>query len=118
MRRNHLSICRPTKPPAGFLTEAQLKAYLGDPPPGYEWHHIIEQNGQWRPDLTSPEGIQTWIQNTENMVMVPVIKHYCINGIMSRKRGDFTVRSALKFHEPAFQWDVGLGLLKFCGVIR
>jgi hypothetical protein len=51
--------------------------------------------------------------------MVPVIKHYCINGIMSRKReGNLTVRSALKFHEPAFQWDVGVGLLKFCGVIR
>src|SRR5215472_13247518 len=82
------------KPPAGFYSEAELKRYLGDPPPGYEWHHIIEQNGQFRPDLTSPEGIRTWIQNTANMVMVPVIKHYCINGIMSRKpNGTLTVRT-------------------------
>jgi hypothetical protein len=105
--------------PAGFDAEAELRKYLGYPTPGYEWHHIIEQNGQFRPDLTSPEGIRTWIQNTANMVMTPVIKHYCINGIMSRNRGGkLTVRGALKFHEPAFQWDVGLGLLKFCGIIQ
>jgi hypothetical protein len=109
------------KPPAGFLTEAQLKAYLGDPPPGYEWHHIIEQNGQWRPDLTSPDGIQNWIQNTDNMVMVPVIKHYCINGIMSRSAGkgsSLRVRDVLKIHNPPFQREVGLGLLNFCGAIQ
>ena len=72
------------KPPRGFYTEAALKAYLGPPPPGYEWHHLIEQNGQFRPDLTSIEGIYMWIQNTDNMVLVPVIKHYCISVLLSR----------------------------------
>jgi hypothetical protein len=53
-----LSALQTTKPPQGFDSEAALRAYLGDPPPGYEWHHIIEQNGQFRPDLTSSEGIR------------------------------------------------------------
>jgi hypothetical protein len=109
------------KPPAGFLTEAQLKAYLGDPPPGYEWHHIIEQNGQFRPDLTSPEGIQEWIQNTDNMVAVPVIKHYCVSGIMSstpEKGSGVRVRDVLKIHNPTFQRLVGLGFLRMCGAIQ
>jgi hypothetical protein len=75
-------------PPAGFATQAQLLSYLGPPPPGYEWHHIIEQNGQFRPDLTSPEGIATWIQNTDNMVLVSVIKHYCVSGLMSTTYDD------------------------------
>lgn len=43
------------KPPRGFETEAAVKAYLGPAPPGYDWHHIIEQS-QVRPDLTSLEG--------------------------------------------------------------
>jgi hypothetical protein len=47
------------KPPMGFFTEQELRAYLGPPRPGYEWHHLIEQNGQFRPDLTMPDGIRT-----------------------------------------------------------
>jgi hypothetical protein len=41
-----------TKPARGFDSEAELRAYLGPAPPGYEWHHLIEQTGQFRPDLT------------------------------------------------------------------
>lgn len=52
-----LSELQTDKPPAGFSDADQLKAYLGAALPGYEWHHIIEQTGQFRPDLTSPEGI-------------------------------------------------------------
>jgi hypothetical protein len=109
------------KPPRGFDTEAQLKAYLDDPPPGYEWHHVIEQNGQFRPDLISPEGVRTWIQNTNNMVMVPVIKHFCVSGIMSQKLAvgsDLRVRDAVKFHNPVSQRKVGLDLLRSCGAIQ
>ncbi|MBV8779367.1 MAG: hypothetical protein JO258_19400 [Alphaproteobacteria bacterium] len=109
-----------SKPPAGFDTEAALLRYLGNSPPGYEWHHIIEQKAQIRPDLTSAQGVLTWIQNTANMVMVPVIKHYCVSGIMSSKpkKGDLTVRFALKFHQPLFQRAAGLEFLKICRVIQ
>jgi hypothetical protein len=107
------------KPPRGFDTEAQLRAYLGDPLPGYEWHHIIEQNGQYRPDLTSSEGVRTWIQHTDNMVQVPVIKHYCVSGLMSAKvPPGMRLRDWVKPHEPAFQREMGLMLLHNCGAIR
>jgi hypothetical protein len=109
------------KPPAGFDTAAQLKTYLGDPPPGYEWHHIIEQNGQTQPDLTSPEGIQTWIQNTDNVVMVPVIKHYCINSFMSSAippGSGIILRNTVRDMEPEEQRKMGIILLMLCRVTR
>jgi hypothetical protein len=96
-----------------------LLNYLGPPRPGYEWHHLIEQNGQYRPDLTSSEGIRAWIQNTGNMVQVPVIKHYCISGIMSGAVAPrLRLRSIVKAHSPQAQRSLGIDLLKQCGVIR
>lgn len=109
------------KPPRGFDTAAQLRAYLGDPPPGYEWHHIIEQNGQTRDDLTSPEGIRNWIQNTDNVVMIPVIKHYCINGFMSSivpPDSGIILRKTVRGMEPKEQYRMGIILLMLCRVIK
>jgi hypothetical protein len=109
------------KPPRGFDTANQLRAYLGDPPPGYEWHHIIEQNGQTREDLNTPEGIRTWIQNTENMVMIPVIKHYCINGFMSQTappKSGIVLRNTVRSMEPKDQRQMGIILLMLCRVIK
>jgi hypothetical protein len=114
-----LSELQTDKPPAGFDRESQLRTYLGDPPPGYEWHHIIEQTGQTRDDLTSPEGIRTWIQNTDNVVMIPVIKHYCINGFMSSARppgSGIILRNTVKGMEPNEQRRVGIILLLLCGL--
>jgi len=111
-----LNELRTTKPPMGFATEADLRAYLGPAPPGYEWHHLIEQKGQFRPDLTSPEGIRTWIQHTDNMVPVPVIKHYCISGIMSRTREGIRFRDVVKAHSPQAQRAFGRALLSVCKV--
>jgi hypothetical protein len=108
-----------SKPPRGFDSERDLLNYLGPPRPGYEWHHLIEQTGQYRPDLTSSEGIRTWIQNTGNMVQVPVIKHYCISGIMSGAVAPgLRLRSIVKAHSPRAQRSLGIDLLKQCGVIR
>ena len=108
-----------TKPAMGFDTETELRAYLGPAPPGYEWHHLIEQTGQFRPDLTSPQGVRTWIQNTGNMVLVPVIKHYCISGLMSTRMGPgVRMRDFVKAHAPAFQREIGIGLLQTCKVIQ
>jgi hypothetical protein len=107
------------KPPRGFDTEAELRAYLGKPPPGYEWHHLIEQSRQYRPDLTNPEGIRTWIQNTDNMVRVPVIKHYCISGLMSEVAMPGTrFRDMVRAHDPQTQRDIGVSLLRMCGVVQ
>jgi hypothetical protein len=106
------------KPPRGFDTEAELRAYLGEPPPGYEWHHIIEQNGQFRPDLTSPEGIRIWIQNTDNMVRVPVIKHYCVTGLMSSSNRGVRIRDLIRAHAPIAQRAVGMEFLKECKAVR
>ena len=105
-----------TKPARGFDSEAELRTYLGPAPSGYEWHHLIEQTGQFRPDLTSPAGIRNWIQHTDNMVLVPVIKHYCISGLMSSGFGGSRFRNIVKAHSPEDQREVGFGLLKACGV--
>ncbi len=105
-----------TKPPMGFNTEAELRAYLGPAPPGYEWHHLIEQNGQSRPDLTSPDGVRNWIQHTDNMVLAPIVKHYCISGIMNTKLGNVRFRDFVKAHSPPAQRAVGIMLLNRCGV--
>jgi hypothetical protein len=116
-----LADLQPDKPPVGFDKESQLKAYLGDPPPGYEWHHIIEQNGQTRPDLTSPDGVQTWIQNTDNVVMIPVIKHYCINGYMSRVTppgSGIRLWDTVRTFDAPHQRMIGLILLNLCRVTQ
>jgi len=102
----------------GFDNESGLRAYLGPSPPGYEWHHIIKQNGQFRPDLTSRDGIRTWIQNTDNMVAVPVIKHYCISGLMSEAVSGIQLRAIVKAHSPQAQQNIGIQFLRQCGAIR
>jgi hypothetical protein len=61
---------------------------------------LIEQTGQYRPDLTSSEGIRTWIQNTNNMVQVPMIKHYRISGLMSVDRHLADACVTLSGHTP------------------
>jgi hypothetical protein len=112
-----LSQLRTSKPPMGFYTQRELLNYLGKPMSGYEWHHLIEQTGQYRPDLTSPEGIRVWIQNTDNVVQIPVIKHYCISGLMSEGTpSGMRLRDAVRAHAPAIQRQIGIDLLRGCGV--
>lgn len=112
-----LSELQTRQPPRGFLTEAALRSYLGPAMPGYSWHYIIEQNGQTRPDLTSDEGIRTWIQNTHNVVQVPMLKHFCISGLMSSGGGGVRLRDVIKAHSPSDQYIAGLGFLRICRVI-
>jgi hypothetical protein len=101
----------------GFYTQRELLNYLGKPMPGYEWHHLIEQTGQYRPDLTSPEGIRIWIQNTNNVVQVPVIKRYCVSALMSEGMAPgVRFRDMVRAHAPPIQRRIGVDLLKECGV--
>lgn len=85
--------------------------------PGYEWHHIIEQNGQTRPDLITAEGILTWIQNTDNMVQTPVVKHFCVSAYMSTGTRGVRLRDIVREHSPITERDVGIALLRL-GVIE
>jgi len=66
--------------------------------------------------LTSPQGIATWIQNTDNMVVVPVLKHYCISGMMSETNSGVRLRDVVKAHDPYAQREIGIELLRMCGV--
>jgi hypothetical protein len=113
-----LSALMTKKPPMGFDTPQQLSAYLGDPPPGYQWHHIVGQ-AQTRPELTTPTASRTIINHTNNMVLIPTIRHYLITGIMNmgnesgRRVGD-GVRDL-----PAYvQRQIGLHLLRVTGVLQ
>lgn len=114
-----LEVLQTDKPPRGFETEAALKAYLGPAPPGYEWYHIIEQS-QVRPDLTSPEGQRQWIQHTDNMVLIPTLRHYVITGEMNSLERDtgLRFRDIVRAHSPQAQRQIGLGLLREKGVLQ
>ncbi len=114
-----LEALQTTKPPRGFETESALKAYLGPAPPGYEWHHIIEQS-QVRPDLTSSEGQRQWIQHTDNMVLIPTLKHYVITGEMNSEFDDtgLRLRDFVRPHSPQAQYAIGLELLRRHGVLQ
>ncbi|HLI11305.1 MAG TPA: hypothetical protein VKY65_06865 [Alphaproteobacteria bacterium] len=107
------------RPPQGFTSWAALQDYLEPAPPGYEWHHIIEQ-AQTRPDLTSSEGRRKWIQNTENVVLIPVLKHMLISGYMSSviTKNGLRYRDAIRLHDPDIQREIGLGLLRRFGVLK
>jgi len=106
------------KPPMGFDTAKELNAYLGKAPPGYQWHHIIGQ-AQTQANLLTPEASRTIINHTDNMVLVPTIRHYWITGIMNspaelgRRIGD-----AVRDMSVEEQREFGLHMLQVTGVTR
>jgi hypothetical protein len=114
-----LSELQTKRPPCGFDTEAQLLNYLGPAPPGYEWHHIIEQT-QTDPYLNSPEGQRAWIQRTDNMVLVPTVRHWLISAEMNSKEeeGGARLRDIVRQLPPQQQREIGLDLLRKHGVLE
>jgi hypothetical protein len=70
--------------------------------------------------MTSPEAKRTYLYHTDNLVLVPVVKHYLITADMNRiddKTGR-RIREIVKDEPAGFQAFVGLHLLKVRGVIQ
>ncbi|HYM01146.1 MAG TPA: hypothetical protein VEZ90_19460, partial [Blastocatellia bacterium] len=84
--------------------------------PGYQLHHIVEQN---------PSNIERFgqgkIQSTENVVEIPTYAHEEISARYNSKNGDsgdMTVREWLSSKPYPFQKEYGLRILKEVGVLR
>jgi hypothetical protein len=103
---------RPEHPFIWFHSDSELKRHFGPAGDGRSWHHIVEQrladNGRFPPE---------WIHNTDNVISIPDVVHYCINAEMSRLKrhsGGLTVRQWLEPKSFEFQYNYGLKLFKRC----
>jgi len=98
--------------PPKTLEELQ-KAAL-EPRPGYDVHHIVERNQR---DYFSSD----IIDDPDNLVLVPRLKHQEINGWYQRKNpafGDESPRDYLDGRSWDVQRAVGLGALREFGVLK
>lgn len=89
---------------------------------GYDWHHIVEQGNigkkKWAPEA---------IHHRNNLIAIPKkIHEKCINSWMASAKGfkkfgitvpkGTTMRSVVREHNFARQHEIGLALLRHCGV--
>lgn len=82
--------------------------------PGYEIHHIVEQNSA-QPDK------EDRIESPENLVSIPTFKHHLITGRFSRKSkqyGGLSPRQYLKAKSWEERYRVGLEIMIEQGVLK
>jgi hypothetical protein len=100
------------KPPAAFPSASALSAYLGSAPPGYEWHHIVEQS------VIAEHPDDPWIaheiNSTENVVLIPKIYHLLITADMNTG----TTRAVVHGHDFIAQRKIGLDPMRKCGALE
>jgi hypothetical protein len=91
-----------------FNSEKQLKRYLGPPPKGMQWHHIVEQS-------QVPQFGQRRIQSIDNVVAIPIEANQALNAFYSSKR-NFSepnrVRVWLRERSFEEQYEFGMERLK------
>jgi hypothetical protein len=101
-----------SKPPASFATASALSAYLGPAPPGYEWHHIVEQSAI---GVFSADSSIAWeINSTDNVVLIPKVYHLLITADMNTDG----LRAMVQEHDFAAQRQIGLYLLRKWGALQ
>jgi len=99
---------RTAAPPPSFKTFSALKAYLGSPGKGNEWHHIVEQS------KVSQFGAEA-IHTPSNVVAIPADVHRKISGFYSSKQSftaGMTVRDWLKGRSFQEQFEFGMQQIK------
>ncbi len=104
----------------GFKTFKELKAYLGSPGVGNQWHHIVEQ-AQLN---ASRAGFAVEdVNNVENIIALQSGKdsvHSAISGLYSSKpywAGGLTVRDWLATKSFEEQFEFGMNSLKDYGTV-
>jgi hypothetical protein len=84
--------------------------------PGYQLHHIVEQN-----PANSEEFTPEQLHSTENVIEVPVYKHEAITAYYNSKPdgpGTLTVRQQLRGKSYEEQREKGLEILRKFGVLQ
>ncbi len=114
---------RPDVEPRGFNTVGQLNQYLdetiGKTPPGYERHHIIPKH-QTRPEYQTQEFREGFVHHTDNIVIIPVLRHWMISHIdMKWRRGEggLMLRDVVAQTDWQAQLWAGLHLLRYRKVL-
>ncbi|MFD5225405.1 hypothetical protein ACFWHT_07260 [Microbacterium sp. NPDC058342] len=105
----------------GYKTFAAFKKDIaGSTPKGNQWHHIVEQS-----NISKRGWDARWVHNRNNLVSIPKEVHQkCVNSWMAKKNvskfgiksGSNTMRQTV--HKLSFskQHEIGIALLKHCGV--
>ena len=101
----------------GFSSFSSFKRAYGTQP-GYQWHHIVEQRHAGR-------FANEAIHHPNNLVSIPQRVHEaCVNRWMASKNvrlfglntGNQTMREAVGSRSFSAQHEIGLALLRYCGV--
>lgn len=94
-----------------FKSWREFRDWLGPADPGWEWHHIVEQR-------LARKGVfaQERIQNTDNIVMLPIEVHHCISDTMSSKYNAASpvMRFLVELRPFWVQYNQGLELIETC----
>ena len=93
----------------GFKTFTQLKAEIGSPGTGNQWHHIVEQC-----QVTKSGFDSKMVNNTNNVVPVSDSTHRSISGYYSSKQpftDGLTVRNWLAGQSFSVQYAFGIDVL-------
>lgn len=104
----------------GFKTFKELKAFLGSPGAGNQWHHIVEQAQQ---NASRAGFVAEEINTVENVIALQSGKasvHSAISGLYSSKpywTGGLTVRDWLATKSFAEQFEFGMNALKDYGKV-
>lgn len=105
----------------GRTTFAQAKALIGNLKPNYDWHHIVVQS--------QTKFAPTMIHNTKNLIQVPrAIHQKCLTPTQNGTRvgnflgvnfraGQGRITDQVRKLTYQQQYDFGVRLLRFCGVI-
>jgi hypothetical protein len=94
----------------------ELQQAVNDPKPGYDIHHIVEQTAAERFGFTRSD-----IENPENLVRIPRLRHYQITGWYmqeSEKFDGLSPRAYLQDKDWAERYRVGLEALKEFKVLK
>jgi hypothetical protein len=108
------AMIRTANDPASALSELQNRVGQ-DSEPGYQDHHIVGQFEENRRQFGS------WIDNDENKVRIPTLKHLDINGRYSPSNPDYgglSPRDYLRGRSWDAQTQVGLKVLRDFGVLK
>lgn len=105
----------------GYTSFSRFKADIaGSTPKNNQWHHIVEQS-----NITKRKWDARWIHNRNNLVSIPKEVHQkCVNSWMAKKNvrnfgiisGSKTMRQTVHSLSFSKQYEIGIALLKHCGV--
>ena len=90
--------------------------FYGPAPPGYEYHHIVEQSAE--NDIPASELNSTW-----NIVVIPKLIHEEINSEYAQSASDengggVTIRDSLKGKPFEEQYEQGLETMRKIGILQ